>query len=91
MGWRDTSPVPVLEGFSASALARFSSDGFRDPGSSLGYRTFSMDRRGRLLSAGLSAVARLPFGAALLPGRIEAAAPPPKKIAGPISAPKAWR
>jgi len=32
-----------------------------------------------------------PFGSALPHGRIETAAPQPKKIAGPISAPKAWR
>lgn len=63
--WRDTLPLGPLRGFSLGALGRATSDGFRDPGKTLGFRTFSLDREGRLLSASAALLADLPRKARL--------------------------
>lgn len=61
----DSLPLPLVQGLSLGAMARFASDGFRDPDRSLGYASYSLDRESRLFSASLGLSARLPAGAGL--------------------------
>lgn len=61
----DSLPLPMVQGFSLGALARFGTDGFKDPARTLGYASYSLDRESRLFSGSLGLSARLPAGAEL--------------------------
>jgi hypothetical protein len=66
--WNDTLDLGPVEGFGASVLSRTFSDGFRDPGNTLGYRSRELDRDGRVLCASLGLRVALPLGARLRAG-----------------------
>jgi hypothetical protein len=63
--WSDTLRLGPVDGFGASLLARGFTDGFRDPGATLGYRSHELDREGRILAASAGMRAALPLGARL--------------------------
>ena len=61
----DSLPLSWVQGVSAGAMARFASDGFRDPEKTLGYSSFSLDRESRIFTGHLGLSSRLPAGAGL--------------------------
>lgn len=59
-GFADARPEGALARLSGAASARFSSDAYRDPGRTLGYRSYALDRSMRFFSAAAGAELRAP-------------------------------
>jgi hypothetical protein len=59
-GFDRERPGAFLRAFSGAATARFSADAYRDPGKTLGYRSFALDRSLGFYSASLGLTARAP-------------------------------